>query len=483
MIRPALVANALGKFLLGLAAFMLIPLAYGLLAGGDDPRPLVYSFVVTAGAGAVVLFTAGPARGELSPREGFVLAASVWIGAFIFGALPFWLSPQFPTFTDAFFESTSGFTTTGATVLANVEALGPSIQLWRCGMHWVGGMGILLLVIAVLPLLGAGGVHLYRAEFSGATSEKLKPRVTETALSLWRIYVALTLVEYLALRLAGMGSFDAICHSFSTVATGGFSTRTASIGAFGSPLIEGIVIVFMILGGLNFTRQYRVWVEHRPRGFFRDAEVRAYLLFLAAGTVLAAVWLMAGSGYEPVRALRSAAFHVTAVMTTTGFVTEDFALWAPFAQLLLLALMFVGGSTGSTAGGLKVARIVVLFKVVGRELKRLIERRGVFAIRLGAQVVPETIIQNALNIVYLAFLVNFTAALLLAATGLDLLTAISAVAACMFNIGPGLGAVGPFAHYGHLPLFAKWVLAFCMFAGRLEFYTVLVLCTPAFWRK
>lgn len=483
MIRPALVANALGKFLLGLAVFMLIPLACGLLAEGDDPGPMARAFGITAAAGVVLMAAAGPGRGELSMREGFLLAASVWIGAFVFGALPFWLSEQFPSFTDAFFESASGFTTTGATVLADVEVLQPSVQLWRCGMHWFGGMGILLLVIAVLPLLGAGGVHLYRAEFSGAKSEKLKPRITETALSLWRIYVALTLAEYVALRLAGMGVFDAVCHSFSTLASGGFSTRTASIAAFNSPLIESIVIAFMVLAGVNFTRQYRLWVERRPRAFFRDAEVRAYLLFLAAGTVLVSGWLIAGGGYEPLRALRSAAFQVVSIMTTTGFVTEDFSLWAPFAQLLLLALMFVGGSTGSTAGGLKVARIVVLFKVVGRELKRLVERRGVFAIRLGGQAVPETAIQNVLNIVYLAFLVNFTAALLLAAAGIDLLTAISAVAACMFNIGPGLGAVGPVAHYGHLPQFAKWVLTFCMFAGRLEFYTVLVLCTPAFWRK
>ncbi|HWQ52747.1 MAG TPA: potassium transporter TrkG [Bryobacteraceae bacterium] len=482
MIRAAVVGNALGKFLVGLALFMLVPLGVGLLEG-DDPRPMAWSCLITASAGLILTFAVRPGRAELSTREGFLLAVLVWIGAFAAGALPFWFSSHFPTFTDAFFESVSGFTTTGSTVLAKVEVLQPSVQLWRHGTHWFGGMGILLLVIAILPLLGAGGVHLYRAEFSGAKSEKLKPRITETAFSLWRIYVALTLAEYVALRLAGMGAFESACHSFSTLGTGGFSTRTASVAGFENPAIEYIIIVFMMLAGINFTRQYRLWVQREPRAFSRDPEVRAFLAIIAGASALVFGWLMLDTGYEPARALRTALFQVCAVLTTTGFVTDDFARWAPFPQLLLLSLMFIGGSTGSTAGGLKVARVLTLFKVVGRESKRLVERRGVFAVRLGGHVVPEDVIQSTLNIFYLAFAVNFAASLLLTATGLDLVTSISAVAASMFNVGPGLAAVGPAAHYGHLPAAAKWVLIFCMFAGRLEFYTVLVLCTPAFWRK
>jgi trk system potassium uptake protein len=482
VIRPAVVGHALGIFLFGLAGLMLIPLAVALPNAGDDPRPMLYGFLVTAAAGWALYLVPQPAQTDLSLREGFLLAVSVWVSAFTFGALPFWFSPYFPSFTDAYFEATSGFTTTGATVLDNMEVLSPSIQLWRLGSHWVGGMGILLLGIAILPLLGAGGMHLYRAEFSGSRSDKLKPRIAETALALWRIYVGLTLACYVALRLAGMGPFDALCHSFSSVGTGGFSTRTASIAAYGSAAIEYVVVVFMLLGGINFTRQYRLWVERQPRGFFRDPEVRAYLFLVAAATAVLAGWLASG-GYGPGRAFRAALFQVSSVMTTTGYATEDYATWGPFPQLVLLGLMFVGGSTGSTSGGMKVARIVMLFKIAGRNLARLVQRRAVLPVRLGGQSLPENAIQAVLNFFYLAFLINFFAALLLAATGLDLVTSISAAAASMFNVGPGFGSVGPVEHYGHIPTFAKWVVIACMLAGRLEYFTALVIFTPAFWRK
>ena len=483
MIRPAVLANFLGKSLLGLAAVMLLPAMFGLFGEGDDPLPSAYALLITAATGAVLAFLTRHRQAELSLREGLLLAVAIWFSTCLFGCLPFYFSPHFLTFTDAFFESASGFTTTGATVLSKVEVLSPSVQLWRCATHWFGGMGILVLVIAILPLLGAGGMHLYRAEFSGAKSDRLKPRVTETALSLWKIYVALTLVEFVALRIAGMNSFEALCHAFSTLGTGGFSTRTASIAGFDSAAIEFIIIGFMLLAGINFTRHYRLWVERQPRSFLFDTEIRAYALVFALATLLIFGTLVGSGGYEPYRAFRAAMFQTASILTSTGFATEDFEQWRPFAQLLLLSLMFVGGCTGSTAGGLKVARIVMLLRVVQRELKRITERRGVFAIRMGAHTVPENAIQAALNIFYLAFMVNFAASLLLTAAGIDLLTSISAVAACMFNIGPGLGDVGPAEHYGHLPLFAKWVLVMSMLAGRLEFYTLLVIFTPPFWRK
>jgi trk system potassium uptake protein TrkH len=412
-----------------------------------------------------------------------MLVVATWLSAPLFGCLPFYFSTYFPTFTDAFFEAASGFTTTGATVLPQMEVLPRGLQLWRIFSQWLGGMGIVLLGIAILPLLGVGGMHLYRAEFSGAKSEKLKPRITETALSLWRIYLALTLVEYFALRWAGMGSFEALCHAFSTLGTGGFSTRTASIGGFGSPAVEYIVIVFMFLAGVNFARQYQLWVERRPRTFFFDVEVRTYVLVIGLATLAILISLVWQNGYPIEAGLRSALFQVTSIVTTTGFVTQDYEGWRPLPQLILLALMFSGGCTGSTAGGLKVSRMVLLLKVVMREFKRMVERRGVFAIRLGEQIVPEETIRSLLNLVYLAFLVNFLSCLLLAALGVDVLTSIAAVAASMFNIGPGLGGVGPADNYGHLPVLAKWILSGCMIAGRLEFYTALVVLTPAFWRK
>jgi len=344
-------------------------------------------------------------------------------------------------------------------------------------------MGIVLLGIAILPLVGVGGMALYRAEFSGARSEKLKPRVAETALSLWKIYLALTLALYLALWAAGMNGFEAACHAFSTLGTGGFSTRTASIAAFDSPLIEYIIIVFMLLAGVNFTRHYVLWVEHRPGKFWADRELRFYLAVAAGATAIILIGLLRSPGYPFPTAVRKSLFQASSILTTTGFTSDDFERWLPLPQLVLLTLMFIGGCTGSTAGGLKAARVLLLFKLVGREFKRMVERRGVFTVRLGADVIPEYTIQSLLNMVYLTLMVFVAACLMLAATGVDVLSAIAAVAAATFNIGPGLGSVGPSEHYGHLSHVAKWVLSGCMLAGRLEFYTILVIFTPSFWRK
>jgi trk/ktr system potassium uptake protein len=483
LIRYRVIGHVLGQFLVALAASMLIPLGYGLATGSAGLRPLAVAAAVTAAAGAPLLvFLPRPSR-ELGQREGLLLVVVTWFAAASFGGLPFYLSPHFPTFTDAFFEAASGFTTTGATVLGRVEVLPPALQFWRCFSHWLGGMGIVLLGIAILPLVGHGGMQLYRAEFSGAKSEKLKPRITETALALWKIYLALTVAEFAALKWAGMTGFEAACHTFSTLGTGGFSTRTASIAGFKSPVIEMIIVVFMLLAGMSFIQHYRLWVEWRPGRFFRDIEIRTYLLIVAVATAVIAPFLIWHSGYPAGRALRSALFQVSSILTTTGFVTDDFESWHPLPQVVLLALMFVGGCTGSTAGGLKTSRLLLLARVVDREFKRMVERRGVFAVRLGTDVIAEATVQSLLSLVYLAFVVNFAACLLLAAVGVDVLTSISAVAACMFNIGPGLGNVGPLEHYGHLPQLAKWVLSVCMIAGRLEFYTVLVILTPWFWRK
>ena len=264
-----------------------------------------------------------------------------------------------------------------------------------------------------------------------------------------------------------MDSFDALCHSFSTVATGGFSTRTASVGAFDSPLIEFIIVVFMLLGSINFTLHYRLWVERRPKRFISDFELRALLFVVVSASLVIAAILALKSGYAPAMAFRKALFQVTAITTTTGFTTDNFARWLPLPQLILLALMFMGGCTGSTSGGLKTARIVLLCKVVIREFERMVERRGVFAVRVGNWVIPETAVRSLLNLVYLSFLVNFLGCMLLAASGVDVFTSIAAVAATMFNIGPGLGNVGPLEGYGGVPAFAKWVLSFCMLAGRL----------------
>jgi trk system potassium uptake protein TrkH len=483
VIRAGLVPYVLGQFLLMLAATMLVPLGIALAGSDAGVYPAGLSVAVTAVAGAVLTWTSRRRSGELSIREGLLVVVTVWVGVSGFGSLPFYFSPHFPSFTDALFESVSGFTTTGATVLARAEVLPDSLQFWRCFSHWLGGMGIVVLGVAILPLLGIGGMHLYRAEFSGAKSEKLTPRIAETAAALWKIYFAITFALYIALRLAGMGSFDALLHSFSTLGTGGFSNRTASVAGFNNPIIEYIIVVFMLLGGVNFAVQYRLWVQGRVRRFFADVEIRAYFAIVAAATLIIAVTLVWQSSYSVASGIRAALFQVASIMTTTGYVTADYEQWAPVSQLLLLALMFVGGCTGSTAGGLKVARIVLLMTIVHREFRRMVHRQGVFAVRLSDRVIPESAVQGLLNLVYLSFLTNFAACLLVASTGVDVLTSITAVATCMFNVGPGLGAVGPSENFGHLPAFAKWVLSACMLAGRLEFYTALVIFTPSFWRR
>ncbi|HUV14759.1 MAG TPA: potassium transporter TrkG [Acidobacteriota bacterium] len=483
MISWPTIVHLLGYFVLGVTVFLTVPLGLALWEGDGGTWPLLVALLSGLAAGGAGGFAFRPKPHEINRREGILFVVLAWVVLVTLGALPYFFSPHFPGFTDAFFESISGFTTTGATILLDIEGLPRSLLLWRALTHWFGGMGIILLGIAILPLLGTGGMELYRAEFSGAHSEKLKPRIAETALALWKIYVAFTLAEYVALRWAGMTSFDAVCHSFATMATGGFSTKAASIESFQSPAIEYVIIIFMILAGINFTQHYRLFVERNARSFLRDPEIRYYALGIVLAVVAISISLMSYSATSISESFRQSLFQVVSIITTTGFSSVDFELWPAFGTFVLLVLMFIGGCTGSTAGGMKTARIVMLLNVVGREFKRMVERRGVFAVRFGGRAVSEGTVASVLNLVYLAFIINFIACLTLTAAGLDLMTAFSAVVASMFNIGPGLGSVGPAENYAHLPGLVKWVLSFCMLAGRLEFYTVLVIFTPMFWRK
>ncbi|MCS7041714.1 MAG: hypothetical protein NZR01_02880 [Bryobacteraceae bacterium] len=483
MIHAAGLFHITGIFLLMLAAAMALPAAYGWAAGAGGAGALGQAALVTAVAGAALAALTRPPQTELSRREGLLLTVMLWVSGCGFGAVPYLLTPAFPTLTDAVFESVSGFTTTGATILPRVEVLPPVVQFWRHFTHWLGGMGVVLLTIAVLPLIGAGGMALYRAEFSGARSEKLAPRIAETAKALWRVYAGLSLAEYLLLRLAGMSAFDAACHTFSTLGTGGFSTRSESIGAYPGPAVQYIIIVFMLLAGLNFTQHYRLWVRREAGRFFRDYEVRAYAAILGCASAAVFLMLVLDGTMSGEPALRAALFQVASIGTTTGFATVDYEQWHPLPHAILLALMFVGGCTGSTAGGWKVARVVLLGKIVHRELMRTSFRRGVFAVRAGGEAIPESAVQGLLNLIYLSLFVFLAAMLTVAASGVDLLTSVSSVAAAMFSIGPGFGSVGPAENYAHLPAVAKWALSFCMVAGRLEFYTFIVVLTPAFWRR
>jgi trk system potassium uptake protein TrkH len=467
-----------------LAGAMLVPLAFAMSQDQPDADAFLLGAAITLTAAAVMLLVGyRRPRHELLLREAILLVVLAWVGTCVFGGLPFWFTADYTSFTDAVFESTSGFTTTGATVIADVDGLSQPVHLWRCFSHWLGGMGIILLGLAVLPLLGQGGNVLYRAEFSGSSSERLRPRILETARSLWRIYILLTMLEMLCLLAAGMGVFDALCHAFSTLGTGGFSTRTTSIAGFGSALIEYIVIVFMLLGGISFAQHYRLLVERQPRAVLNDYEVRGYIAIAAAATLTICASLYAAGGTDFEASLRASMFQTISILTTTGFATDDYTLWSPLAQLILVIMMFIGGCTGSTASGLKVARVMLLLKLIRREFRRVTEPLGVFRVRAGDVVVPDHAICGLLNLVFLALLVMLTASMVLTATGIDLVTAVSAVVACQFNVGPGLGSVGPAGNYGDLPVLAKWTLTVCMIAGRLEFYSFLVVMTTMFWRR
>jgi trk system potassium uptake protein TrkH len=474
----------LGSFLAVLSSCMLMLYGYSLMSGQHQQSYPLTSSLITAIVAIVLMFIGRHReRGDLHHREGLLLVSQIWIAICIFGALPFYLSDYYPSFTDAVFESTSGFTTTGATVISDVDGLPRTLHLWRSFSHWLGGMGIVLLGIAILPLLGQGGNELYRAEFSGANSERMRPRILETARALWRLYVLLTALEMILLMLAGMGWFDALCHSFSTLGTGGFSTRTDSIGGFQNSWIEYIVILFMFMAGVSFIQHFRLWVEHKPGAVLRDYELRAYFLLALIPSMIVAysLYTQAGMAIEP--AIRTALFQVVSILSTTGFVTADYSMWPAVLQLMLLALMFIGGCTGSTAGGLKVYRSVLMVRVVQRDFRRLAEPQGVFRIRAGGDVLAEQTVAGLINLVFLALIVLVLASLFVSATGVDIITAVSSVIACQFNIGPGLGGVGPASNYGELSPIAKWILSFCMIAGRLEFYTLLILMTRAFWGR
>lgn len=474
----------LGHFTLLLGLSMLLPMLYAFVIGHPDGLGMLNSSVITLlVAGLFIVYGLRREERELMRREGLLLVSLIWLVVCLFGALPFYFSDSYPDLTDAVFEAASGFTTTGATVIGDVDGLSRPVHLWRSLSHWLGGMGIVLLGIAILPLLGQGGSLLYRAEFSGAKAERMRPRVVETARALWRLYLFFTVLEAALLMLAGMGAFDAVCHAFSTMGTGGFSTRTESIAAFHNIWIEYIVIVFMFLAGISFIQHFRLLIERNPAAVARDYELQSYLLIILLATTVIALMLYSQGEWQLEHVVRTALFQVVSIVSTTGFVTADYATWVPATQLLLLFLMFVGGCTGSTAGGLKVSRIVLVFQVVRRDFKRIVEPQGIFRIRAGNEVFSEEAVAGLINLVFLAILLLVVATLVVSASELDILTSLSAVLACQFNIGPGLGAVGPTLNYGELPVLAKWILSFCMVAGRLEFYTLLILFTRAFWSR
>jgi trk system potassium uptake protein TrkH len=417
---------------------------------------------------------------ELTIREGFLTVTLSWVTLSLLGSIPFMVSGFIPGFTDAFFETMSGFTTTGASVLTNIEALPKSLLLWRDMTQWLGGMGVIALAVAIFPYLGVGGVQLFKAEVPGPIKDKISPRISETARILWVVYLLFTIAETILLMFGGLSFFESLCTTFGTLATGGFSPRNSSIGAYPSPYVHYIVTLFMFIAGVNFSLHY--WALKGKLGhYFKNSEFRFFgmMICIALGLIVAARW-MGGENFSE-ELLRGSLFQTISILTTTGFVTHDYEQWPFVTQIILLALMFIGGCTTSTGGGIKNVRVLVLFKEMGSELRKLFHPRGIFPVKIGDKPVPENIVSNVVVFIALYILIFFFGVLAMAGLGLDIDTSIGAVAATLGNVGPGIGAVGPIDNYSHIPILGKWILSFLMMTGRLEIFTVLVIFTRHFW--
>lgn len=479
-IRPVL--SVLGFLLVAVGFAMLTSLGFA-LQYQEEISSILWSGISTVVFGSMMLlFFREETAEELGLREGFAIVTFGWIIAPFFGSLPFMVSGAIPSFTDAYFETMSGFTTTGASILTDVESLPKWLLYWRSLTHWLGGMGIIVLSLAILPLLGIGGMQLYKAEVAGPTKDKLTPRIAETARLLWGVYVLLTALETLLLMGGGMSFFDAVCHSFATIATGGFSTKNASIAAFNSAYIEWVITVFMFVSGTNFTLHYTLLKG--KFAYFKDDEFLFYIVsFMVAVGIITVAIAAPSYGGDYGTAFRFAAFNLASVMSCTGFATADFALWAPIAQITLFFMMFPGACAGSTGGGIKNIRVLLLLKAAVNELKKLIHPKLVVPVRLNGRMVEPDVLFTIAGFLILYLVTFSTAAIILTATGLDIVSSMSAVASSMANIGPGLNTVGPMANYAHLTDLAKWILNACMLLGRLEIYTVFVLLSSSFWKK
>ncbi len=478
-----LAAQLLGWLLLLVGVFQLFPMGVAVLFG-ETPVPYLWSGGGCAAVGLAIARGVRPRSIRVRPRDGFLIVSVAWIVASLAGSLPYLFSGSLGP-VDAFFESVAGFTTTGSTVITNIEDQPKSLLLWRSLTQWLGGMGIVLFTVALMPLLGIGGMQLFKAEVPGPVAEKVTPRVAQTARQLWAIYVGLTGAEWIALKLAGMTAFDALCHSLTTLSTGGFSTKSGSIGSFESPLIEWIVIVFMLLAGINFVLHYRI-LQGRVRETLRDVELRGFIGIVFGAVALVTVALLT-SDAEQGGALdvpRRAMFQVVSLLTTTGYATADFEIWPGMAQLVLLQLMVFGAMAGSTSGGVKSLRLLLSFRAVRATFAVAGHRNAVRPpVRYGEKPVPDEVLSGVWTFFAVYFLLIAFCSVAVAAAGYDLLTAISAGVTSVGNVGPGFAAIGPFDHFAHMPAFIKLLLAVCMIAGRLELFTLLALLSPGFWRR
>jgi len=484
MINFKVVGYILGVLLIIEAFFMLLSVSVSLMYGEPDYKYLLFSSFIALAIGLLLFFIFKTSDKNLGKREGYIIVSLGWIVFSIFGAIPFYISRAIPSYTDAFFETMSGFTTTGASILRpeDYNLISHGLMFWRSLIQWLGGMGIIVLSLSILPILGIGGMQLFIAEVPGPAPDKLHPRIKETAKRLWGIYFIFTLTEMLLLRLGGMSFFDAICHSFTTMATGGYSTNPNSISYFSSPYIQYVIIVFMFLAGTNFTLSYLA-MHFKLKQVINNEEFRFYLFFIFLFSVIITFILRFTSNQSIESSFRHALFQVVSILTTTGYTTTNYLKWVPIGITLIFLLMFFGGSAGSTGGSIKIVRVVLLLKNSILELKRLVHPSAVIPVRLNSQAVSSQIVTNVLAFVSFYILTVMISTGVISAMGYDLESSLGAVAATLGNIGPGIGAVGPVENYAHIPVLGKWFLSFLMLIGRLELFTVLILFAPSFWKK
>ncbi|MDD4847768.1 MAG: potassium transporter TrkG [Bacteroidales bacterium] len=474
------IVRVLGYLTVIEAVMMAVSIPISLSYGENDWKSFVYSIVILFGLSFLCWLISHKDKNEIAKREGYLIVVLAWLNLAVFGTFPFIFSGAIPSFTDAFFECISGFTTTGATILPDVEQLPHGLLFWRATTNWIGGMGIIVLTVAILPFLGISGMQMFASESTGPTKYKLHPKIKETAKRLWGIYIILTISQITCYVFAGMDSFDAVCHAFSTIATGGFSTKVDSFIGY-SPLIQYITIFFMVVAGTNFSLHYFFLHGHWKRTF-RDTEYRVYLSIIFVSTLI--IFIGLSHAGEPTEvAFRDALFQTTSIITTTGFISSDYMIWPTFLWMIIFLLFFVGGMAGSTAGGIKNIRLYLLVQNSYLSLKRLIHPNAVMPVRLGNKIVSEEVVFKVMAFFLIFFLCFAGGIFAMSLLGLDFETSISTVASALGNVGPGLGTVGAMYPYTHIPLAGKWILSFFMLLGRLEFFTILVLFTPAFWKS
>lgn len=474
-----LILHSFGNILSLLALTMVFPLIWA-FKDAQDVDSLALAMIISAGIGTLLrLFKP---EGKFGRREGFLIVGVGWMLIVAFGALPLVFSGSVPSFTDAFFEIMSGFTTTGATVLSDIESVSRGILMWRSFTHWLGGMGIIMLSLAIFSIFG-GGASLYQAEVPGLVTEKLLPRLKHTAAILWLIYTIISLAQIIALKFAGMSLFDSLIHTFGSMGTGGFSSRNISVEAYQSVTIELIIALFMLLAGINFSLYYHAAQKKSLKAVWGDSEVKWYLLIILIATLAIAVNLIWASKLPFGEALRHSFFQVVSIITTTGFSSTNFELWPFFSQGILFLLMFIGACTGSTGGALKISRVILLFKYMWRQIQRVARPRLMIQTKLGKTPVPDQILHEILAFFFIYIILFVAGAMVVMATGQDFTTSLTASAATIGNIGPGLGNVGPLDNYRFLHPVAKWTLSFLMLAGRLELLTLMVMLSPSFWRR